>query len=340
MKNIRDLSLSEIENEIISLKEPKFRAKQIYDWLSKGADGFEEMTNLPQQLREKLSVQFNAFLPKVKRRLVSKTDGTVKFVLTLYDGECIETVLMRYKYGFSVCISSQVGCRMGCSFCASTLHGKKRDLTCGEMLSQVQTAMRDAGERISHVVIMGIGEPFDNFDAVHKFIGTITDEKGMNLSARNITVSTCGLPGGIEKLTKAHIPVTLAISLHAPNDEIRRTMMPAAKAVTIETLLRDADAYAKATGRRYTLEYALVKGVNDGKEHALELARRIKGKLCHVNLIPVNPVAETGLEAPDTEHEKIFYTTLKDKGIAVTVRRELGRDISASCGQLRNEVIS
>lgn len=340
MKNIRDLSLEELQQIIRLSNEPIFRAKQIYEWLQKGADGFDEMTNVPKKIKESLALSYDASLPKIIKKLVSKTDGTVKYVLSMADGECIETVLMQYKYGLSVCISSQVGCRMGCSFCASTLKGKTRDLTAGEMLGQVQTAMRDAGKRISHIVIMGIGEPFDNFDAVLSFLKLVTDEKGMNLSARNITISTCGLPGGIDKLTKEHIPVTLAISLHAPNDEIRKSMMPSAKAITIDTLLADADRYANTTGRRYTLEYALVKGVNDSKKHAVELSKRIKGRLCHVNLIPVNPVKETGLVAPDQNHEKLFYTTLKELGIAVTVRRELGRDISASCGQLRNEVIS
>ena len=336
--NLKDLQLNEMEKLLQDLGEPKFRAKQIFAWLYKGVDSFEEMTNVPASLKQKLA-EAGADLGILKplKVQISKYDGTRKYLFELRDGNCIESVFMKYKYGNTICVSSQAGCRMGCKFCASTIGGLSRNLTPGEILEQLLAAERDTGEPINHIVVMGTGEPFDNYENISKFIKIINDKNGRNLGMRNITVSTCGLAPMIEKFGNDFPQVNLAISLHAPNNDIRNSMMPVNKSYPVEVLIETCRKYAESTSRRVTFEYTLVKGVNDTREQALELAALLRGMLCHVNLIPLNKVEETGLDTSDNKTAQEFQKTLENKGIPATIRRELGDDIDGACGQLRLE---
>lgn len=334
--DIGSLYLNELEEYITGLSEKKFRAAQIFDWLhSKLAKSAADMNNISKELKAKIEEQ--CYIPNlsVVTCLESELDGTKKYLFAFQDGNTVESVLMRYKHGNSVCISSQVGCRMGCAFCASTLDGRVRDLTASEMLSEVYEIVRQTGERISNIVIMGSGEPLDNYANLIRFINLVADPKGMNISKRNITVSTCGLVPKIRELAKEKLPVTLAISLHAPNDDIRKKMMPVAKKYSMDELLSACDDYFNATGRRISFEYSLVKGENDSVENATELAKKLKGKNAHVNLIPINPIKEREYQKPDNERIQRFKNTLEKYQINVTIRREMGSDIQAACGQLR-----
>ena len=336
--NLKNLQLNEMEKLLTELGEPKFRAKQIFAWLYKGVESFEQMTNVPQNLKEKLQkagAHLGLLFPaKVQD---SKLDGTRKYLFELEDGNAIESVFMKYKYGNTICISSQAGCRMGCKFCASTIGGLSRNLEPGEMLEQLLAAERDTGEAINHIVVMGTGEPFDNYENLSAFIRIINDKNGRNLGMRNITISTCGLVPMIEKFGQDFPQVNLAISLHAPNNKIRNSMMPVNKSYPMETLIDACRKYTEATSRRVTFEYTLVKGVNDSENDALQLASVLKGMLCHVNLIPLNKVEETGLDTTDQKTAQAFRKTLENKGIPATIRRELGDDIDGACGQLRLE---
>lgn len=334
--NLKDLQLNEMEKLLTELGEPKFRAKQIFAWLYKGARDFEAMTNVPAALREKLAesgMDVGAFEPA--RVQVSKLDGTRKYLFELADGNAVESVFMKYKYGNTICISSQAGCRMGCRFCASTIGGLCRNLTAGEMAEQLLAAEREAGEAINHIVIMGTGEPFDNYDNLSRFIRLINHKDGKNLGMRNITVSTCGLVPMIERFAEDFPQVNLAISLHAPNNEIRNRMMPVNKSYPIERLIAACKSYTNKTSRRVTFEYTLVRGVNDSLNHADELAALLHGMLCHVNLIPLNKVEETGLDTTKRKDAEAFLEALQARGIPATIRRELGDDIDGACGQLR-----
>ncbi|MCR5330087.1 MAG: 23S rRNA (adenine(2503)-C(2))-methyltransferase RlmN [Lachnospiraceae bacterium] len=347
MTDIKSLSLAELEEKIVSWQEPKYRAKQVFEWLHKHLAGdVSEMTNLPKKFREKLAEEF--YFPKLETadKLVSEADGTIKFLFRLEDSNVIESVLMRYEHGYSVCISSQVGCRMGCSFCASTIGGKIRDLTAGEMLEQIyhiekflkdpeNTSEKKGSFRVSNVVVMGTGEPFDNFENFCRFYERISDPDGFNLSGRNITVSTCGLADKIYDLAEKDYSLTLAISLHAPNDILRQQIMPVARAFTISQIMKACDHYFAKTGRRITFEYSLINDVNDTEECARELSMLLKGKNCHVNLIPVNPVKERNYTRSDRNRTMAFKNILEKNGINATIRRGMGRDIDAACGQLR-----
>lgn len=336
---IEGLYLAELEEFVTHLGQPKFRAHQVFEWVhKKRVTSFDEMTNLPKAFRKQLAENFRFTVMEPARVLVSKLDGTRKYVFSLNDGNLIESVRMEYKTGISVCVSSQVGCRMGCSFCASTLDGCVRNLSAAEMLCEVYRIEEDTGERVSHVVIMGSGEPFDNYDAVIHFLRLLTCPEGAGLSARNITISTCGLIPGIEKLAGEGLPVTLALSLHAPNQQLREQMMPVAKAYPYDQILAACKDYFDQTGRRVSFEYAVVKDVNDSPAQAIELAGKLKYLHGHVNLIPVNPVKECGYACPDRNRVYEFQKLLMDNGVNATVRREMGRDISSACGQLRRGV--
>lgn len=337
--NLLDLNISELQDMLSEIGQEKFRAAQIFNWLGKGTKSLEEMSNIPKKLREELgSIAYIGKL-KIARKLISESDGTAKYLFELNDGNLIESVLMRYKYGLSVCVSSQAGCKMNCSFCASAGIGFIRDLTPGEMLDQVLTIQNDTGEKIGHIVVMGIGEPLDNYDNLIKFLQLCHSHDSLNIGYRRMTVSTCGLVPGILKLAEEDLPINLSISLHAPNDEIRGKLMPVNKKYSIDKLIEACKIYTKVSKRRITFEYALIRGVNDTKENAKELAQRIKGMLCHVNLIPLNPVE--GSEYRQTDKRKIadFRDMLMYHGIETTVRRELGGDIDAACGQLRRKVV-
>ena len=327
---------AELEQFIIEMGEPGFRAKQLFEWIhGKHAADFAEMTNLPKTLREKL--ESTAKLPRteVVRKLVSQKDGTRKYLFALENGSVIESVLMKYEYGNTVCISTQAGCRMGCQFCASTLDGVERSLTAGEMLSQVYEIQKDCGERVSGVVLMGSGEPLDNYDNVLKFLRLINDRKGQNMGQRHITLSTCGLIDKIYELAEENLQITLAVSLHAPNDGIRNSIMPISRANPMDTLLSACRAYVEKTKRRITFEYAMMQGVNDSDACARELAGRLRHMLCHVNLIPVNDVKERAFVKSSDERVRRFAAILQDNSVETTVRRRLGSDIDAACGQLR-----
>ncbi|MCR5676267.1 MAG: 23S rRNA (adenine(2503)-C(2))-methyltransferase RlmN [Lachnospiraceae bacterium] len=340
--DLRSMTGSELSDFFADLGEPAFRAKQVFSWIhEKGAFSWEEMTNLSKNLREKLKREAPLNDVRVERMQESRIDGTRKYLFALSDGNLIESVLMRYRFGNSVCVSSQAGCRMGCRFCASTVNGVARDLTAGEMLAQVYAIERELGkgERVSHVVVMGSGEPMENYDAVIRFFRLLADEKGKHLSFRNMTVSTCGIVPGIRRLAGEGIPVNLALSLHAPNDEIRKTLMPIARKYGMDEVLAACGDYFAATGRRLTWEYALVRGINDSPEHARELAERIRAYNGVVNLIPVNPVTESGLKEPSGESVRRFQEALKENGAEATIRRTLGRDIDGACGQLRKRVM-
>lgn len=314
-----------------------FRSKQVWEWLHKHlARSYDEMLNLPKTLREELKEKFPIPKCTVERKQVA-SDGTVKFLFAVEDDDYIECVVMKYKYGYTICVSSQVGCKMGCAFCASTIGGFKRSLSAGEILSQIYTAQRELGERISHIVLMGMGEPMDNFENVMRFITLVTDEKGLNISMRNISLSTCGVVPGIKKLMDKHLQLTLSVSLHAPNNEIRSSLMPVNKRYHIEELLETCLKYEKETSRRISFEYSMIAGVNDSDECARELGTRLKGTLCHVNLIPVNEVDESPFKPSSPERIKRFVEILSKFGVTATVRRKLGSDIDASCGQLRQK---
>lgn len=334
--DLRSLTLDKLKVELEKLGEKSFRAKQIYSWLhEKQVREFSEMTNLSKDLRETLEKNYTIKNLKIVEKLVSKEDNTSKYLFDIGDNIVIESVLMRYSYGNAVCISSQAGCRMGCTFCASTLGGLERNLLPGEMAGQIYEIQRDIGERVSNVVIMGSGEPLDNYENVLDFLEIIHSKEGNNLSHRHITLSTCGLVDKIYDLAKENLQITLAISLHAPNNEIRQNTMPIAKKYDYDSLIKAAKDYANTTKRRVTFEYALIKGVNDGEENARELASKLRGVMCHINLIPVNDVKENNYIRSTEENIKVFAETLQTLGIETTVRRKLGSDINAACGQLR-----
>lgn len=339
MIDLKDLSYSELEEFLTENGEPRFRAKQIFSWLHKGVTSFKEMTDISKKTVEKLEEKCFISKLSIREKYVSEIDGTVKYLFSLEDGNCIESVVMRYKHGLSLCISSQVGCRMGCGFCASTIGGLYRNLTAGEILNQVIFSQKDIGERISNIVMMGIGEPLDNYDNVIKFLHNVNDPHGLNIGYRHISLSTCGRVDKMEKLAEEEMPITLSVSLHAPNNEIRNSIMPINKKYPVEVLIKACKEYIKKTSRRISFEYSLISGVNDSVDNAKELAGLLKGMLCHVNLIPVNHVEERNFHKGKKEEIMRFLKTLNDMGINATVRRELGSDISASCGQLRKKVL-
>jgi 23S rRNA (adenine2503-C2)-methyltransferase len=335
---LKDMTYDELKGFFLGLGEAPFRASQVFNRMYAGqAASFGEMTNLSADLRRRLDEAAELLTLRTRRVLVSKMDGSRKYLFETSDGNLVESVLMRYDYGNSVCVSSQAGCRMGCSFCASGLAGLRRNLSSGEMLDQILLAGRDMGERVSRVVVMGVGEPFDNFDGLRRFVETAGDERGLYMGRRNITVSTCGLVPGIERMAKELPQVGLAISLHAPNDALRDTLMPVNKRYNLETVLGAARKIVADTGRRVSFEYALIKGVNDDAACAAELARRLRGMNCHVNLIPLNRVDESGFGGSGRAETERFRAILAEAGVQVTVRRGLGADIRAACGQLRAE---
>ena len=333
--NLKSMTLQEIAAVLKELGQPGYRAKQVFTWLHKGVTSYEQMTNLPQSLRQALAEKYPICPPKVVRRQESQKDGTIKYLWQLSDGNCVETVLMRYHYGNTVCISTEVGCRMGCAFCASTLGGLVRRLEPFEMLDQVLFTQVDSGLPVSHIVLMGIGEPLDNMENVLRFLELVNDENGMNISMRHISLSTCGLVPKIDDLAKRKLQLTLSVSLHAPSDEIRDTIMPVNKAYPTEELLAACHRYYEATNRRISFEYAMIHGVNDTPEHAKLLLKRLKGLPAHMNLIPLNHVEESPLKPSTRQAVQQFQKILEDGGVPATVRRTLGGDIDASCGQLR-----
>lgn len=334
--DIKSLPLPQLQREMEKIGEKKFRAAQLYEWMHKKlAEDFSEMTNLSLSLREKCAEHFELTVLRPVQVQESKQDGTKKFLFELPDGNMVESVLMKYHHGNSLCISSQVGCRMGCRFCASTLGGLVRSLSAGEMLDQVYGAIRYTGERISNVVVMGIGEPLDNMENLLTFLEMLTDERGLHISQRSITVSTCGIVSKIRELAERQLQITLALSLHGVTDEKRRQLMPIAEKYSIAELMDACRYYFEKTGRRITFEYALVKGVNDTEEDAKGLSRLASGVHAHVNLIPVNPVRERKYTASEKEAVKKFQRKLEEAGVNATLRREMGRDIDGACGQLR-----
>ncbi len=335
--DIKSLYFDELSDVISSLGLPKFRTAQIFTWLQSGVESFDEMTNIPLSLRQKLSEGYYIVTAGIKKRLESKVDDTVKYLYELNDGELVESVLMKYNHGYSLCISTQVGCRMGCSFCASGLNGLKRNLTASEMLAQITTAQRDRNIRISNLVLMCMGVPLDNFDNVVRFLNLVSDERGLNIGLRHISVSTSGVVPGIYKLMEQKLPITLSISLHAPNNELRSSIMRVNKSYNIETLIKACRDYINATGRRISFEYAVIDGVNDSDECARQLSKLLRGMICHLNLIPANPVKENSYKKPDRAKVEHFCKKMNDLGINTTIRRTLGSDIDASCGQLRGK---
>ena len=337
MMHIKSMTQAEIGAVLKELGQPAFRAKQVFSWLHKGVAGYDEMTNLPQSLRSVLAERYPIYTPKVLRKQESQKDGTVKYLWQLEDGNCVETVLMRYHYGNSVCISTEVGCKMGCAFCASTLGGFIRQLQPHEMLDQVLFTQLDSGLPISHIVLMGIGEPLDNYDNVLRFLTLVNDPEGMNISMRHISLSTCGLVPMIDTLAQEQLQITLSVSLHAPSDQVRNTIMPVNKAYPTQQLLDACRRYYQKTGRRISFEYAMINGVNDTPESAKLLAKRLKGMSAHVNLIPLNHVEESPLKPSTKQAVAKFQQILEEAGIPATVRRSLGGDIDASCGQLRRK---
>ena len=336
-ENLKSMTQQEIGAILKEMGQPAFRAKQIYTWLHKGVTGYEEMTNLPKALRTALEEQYPILPPQVVRKQESQKDGTIKYLWKLSDGNCVETVLMRYHYGNTGCISTEVGCKMGCAFCASTLGGLVRKLEPFEMLDQVLFTQIDSGLPVSHIVLMGIGEPLDNLDNVLRFLELVNSPDGMNISMRHISLSTCGLVPKIDELAEHKLQLSLAISLHGPNDAIRDRIMPVHKAYPIDVLLEACRRYSAATSRRIHFEYAMIDGVNDSEENAKELLRRLKGLPSHVNLIPLNHVEESPLKPSSRAAVMKFQKTLEDGGVTATVRRTLGGDIDASCGQLRRK---
>ncbi len=335
MKNLLDYNMEELMIWLKENSESSFRAKQIFSWIYKGIFSFDEMKNLPKNLKEKLNSNFKIYIPEVVDVYSSNLDGTKKMLLKLEDGNLIESVIMKYKHGNTICVSTQVGCRMGCKFCASTIEGRVRNLTSGEILGQVLRAGEVEGERISNIVLMGSGEPLDNYDNVVKFLREVNAEYGLNIGQRHITLSTCGLVPKIRDLSNEGLNVTLAISLHAFSDEKRREIMPIANKYSISEILEECRNYIEKTNRRVTFEYSLVKDINDSKEDAKALSKLLKGILCHVNLIPVNEIKENSFKRSSEKTIEDFAQILKSAGIEATVRREMGSDINAACGQLR-----
>lgn len=335
-RDIRSYPFAQLKEEMLLIGEKAFRAKQIYEWIHlKLAGSFEEMTNLSKELRAKLAQEYEIYPVEMLERQISRIDGTNKFLFRLRDDNVIESVWMRYQHGNSVCISSQVGCRMGCRFCASTLDGLKRNLTPSEMLGQIYEIQKLTGERVSNVVVMGTGEPLDNYENLLIFIRMLSDEHGLNISQRNITVSTCGIVPVMEKLAGEKLQITLALSLHGSTQEKRRKLMPVANKYELSEVLKACDDYFEKTGRRITFEYSLVHGVNDTDEDAKELISILGRRNCHVNLIPVNPIKERNFEKPSKKSAFNFKNKLEKSGINVTIRREMGSDIDGACGQLR-----
>lgn len=335
--DLRSLPPEELTAQLQSNGYPAFRAKQIREWLDRGVTDFENMTNLPKDLRQKLAEMYTVPSVTILRKLVSAIDGTVKYLFQLDDGETVESVLMQYKHGWSQCLSTQVGCKMGCTFCATGMGGFIRNLSAAEMIGQIEAAQQDTGVRVSSIVLMGMGEPLDNYDQVVRFLRMLGEEGGVHIGMRHISLSTCGVVPGIYRLMEEQIPLTLSISLHAPNDEIRSRSMPINRRWPMEELLRACRDYIDATGRRISFEYAMIDGVNDSDAHAAELADRLRGMLCHVNLIPVNAVEGKAQRRSTRERIQSFMNVLEKKGINATVRRTLGADINASCGQLRRQ---
>ena len=337
MKDIKSMNPAELEQDFRELGLQKFRAKQVFTWLHRGARSFDEMTNLSKDLRLRLAEQYEISAPEVVRKQESKKDGTIKYLWRMKDGNCVETVLMRYKYGNTVCVSSEVGCAMGCAFCASTLGGLVRRLTAGEILDQVLFTQIDSGQPVSHIVLMGIGEPLDNYDAVIRFLELVNHPDGMNISMRHISLSTCGLTERIDKLASLHLQLTLSVSLHAPDDETRNRIMPVNRSCGVDKLLETCRRYFAETGRRISFEYAMIDGVNDTRWHGELLAKKLAGMGAHVNMIPLNNVEESPLKPSSRENIRRFQQILERSGITATVRRSLGGDIDASCGQLRRK---
>lgn len=337
-KDLLSLLPEELENELVSMGEAKYRAAQIGRWLTRGARSFEEMSDLPKSLRDKLEENFFLYRPKVLSKQVSAVDGTIKYLWELRDGNAIETVVMSYQYGNTVCISSQVGCRQGCAFCASTIGGLVRCLDASEMLDEVLFSELDSGKKISHIVLMGIGEPLDNFDNVVRFLRLVNHPKGLNISMRHITLSTCGLVERFDDLAGLDLQLTLTVSLHAPDDETRSRIMPANRGRGVDELMEACRRYYQKTGRRISFEYAMIDGVNDTEYHARELVRRARQCGAHVNLIPLNHVEEREFKPSTQGHMKAFMKILDEGGVNYTVRRTLGSDVGASCGQLRRKM--
>lgn len=334
-KNLRDYTLSELEEILTDMGEAKFRAKQIFKWLYSDIESFDDMTNIPASLKEKLKSEYSINILKIEQKFISDIDETRRYLLQLDDGNFIESVLMKYKHGYTICISTQVGCAMGCKFCASTKGGKVRNLTGGEIINQILTVQKDLGSRISNVVLMGMGEPLDNFENVMHFLENVNNPLGINIGHRHISLSTCGLADKIRTLADYELQITLSISLHAPNDEKRSRIMPVNKKYNIAKLMDACRYYIKKTNRRISFEYTLISGVNDTEDEARELLALISGMLCHVNLIPVNEVSDTGFKSTNRKGVEKFQSILVNGGISATIRREMGSDISAACGQLR-----
>ena len=335
--DLKSLLPEELEAYLVSIGEPRFRAKQLFSWLGKGAETFDEMRNLPKPLRDRLAADAHLSGLKLLQKQVSALDGTTKYLWELSDGNAVETVVMRYEYGLSVCISTQVGCRQGCAFCASTIGGLVRNLRASEMLDGVRYSQREQGERISHIVLMGIGEPLDNYENVMRFLRLVNHPDGLNIGMRHIALSTCGLTEGIERLAREDLQITLALSLHAPDDETRSMLMPANRGRGVEAVVAACERYAKTTGRRVSFEYAMIDGVNDSPEQARALARLARRARAHINLIPLNHVEERRFAPSKKEAMRAFCAVLEAEGANYTIRRSLGGDVDASCGQLRRK---
>lgn len=338
-KDLLSLTSMDIEEFLVSMGEKRFRGKQIFQWINKGIKDFDKMTNLSKSLRERIKDYAYITDIEIKEKLISNIDGTTKYLFLLDDYNIIEGVVMKHHHGLTACISTQVGCAMGCTFCASTLKGLVRNLRAGEMVDQVLTMQKDMGERISNIVLMGSGEPLNNFDETIKFIKIVNDEDGLNISNRHITLSTSGLVPQIKALADLRIPINLAVSLHAPNDALRKQTMPIAKKYSIKELVESCKYYIDRTNRRVSFEYALIRGINDDVAHAKELSNLLKGILCYVNLIPVNTVEGKEYKKPDIEDIRKFQQVLRESGIEATIRREMGADIDAACGQLRRKYL-
>lgn len=337
LEDIKSFSLEELQEQFRQQGQPPYKALQVYQWLHRGVSSFDEMTDISKVLRQYLAERYYISVANIEKKLVSDYDSTVKYLFRFRDGEYVESVLMRYHHGYSICISTQVGCKMGCTFCATGKSGFSRNLAPSEMLAQIQAAQRDNDIRISNVVLMGMGEPLDNYDNVLKFLRLVSSEQGMNIGMRHISLSTCGLVDQIYRLADEKLQLTLSVSLHAPNDSIRTRTMPVNRKWPVEELLKACRYYIKQTGRRISFEYAMIDGVNDSDVCATELAKRLSGMLCHVNLIPVNPVGGTSYRKSKRDRLERFCRILERQGLTATVRRTLGSDINASCGQLRRK---
>ena len=336
-QDLKSMTMAEMQAAFSELGQPTFRAKQVFTWLHRGAASFEEMTNLSKPLRETLAARYYITQPRIARKQVSKLDGTIKYLWQLGDGNCVESVVMQYHHGNTICISSEVGCPMGCKFCASTLGGLVRRLTPAELLDQVLFSQKDSGLELSNIVLMGIGEPLDNFDAVMRFLELVNSPDGLNIGMRHISLSTCGLVDKIEKLAERNLQLTLSVSLHSPDNESRNKIMPVNKRWPVEELLAACRAYFEKTGRRVSFEYTMIDGVSDSPEQAELLAKKLRGMQAHVNMIPLNNVAESGLRCSSRQAIARFQKILEEHGVTATVRRTLGSDIDASCGQLRRK---